>query len=47
MDWTLIKTKSGGTFPKHKDDWDFLYGDLTITKLQELSKTYNIIIFTN
>lgn len=21
MDWTLIKTKNGNTFPKHKDDW--------------------------
>lgn len=21
MDWTIIKTKSGKTFPQYKDDW--------------------------
>ena len=30
MDWTLIKTKLGNTFPKNKDDWLPLFDKQTI-----------------
>ena len=33
MDWTLIKTKKGNTFPKDKDDWLPLFEKQTIQKL--------------
>jgi len=33
MDWTLIKTKTGATFPKNKEDWVFLYSEKTMLKL--------------
>ena len=47
LDHTLIKTKSGGTFPKSFDDWQPLY-DTVKDKLQELIATdYIIVIFTN
>ena len=48
MDWTIIKTKSGSTFPKNAYDWELLYGEKTSKKLQDLYKAgYNIVIFTN
>ena len=37
LDWTLIKTQSGSTFPKDKNDWAFLFDDLTKKKLTDLS----------
>ena len=46
LDYTLIKTKSGRKFPKDGDDWVYLY-DNTREMLLEMSKTYNIILFTN
>jgi bifunctional polynucleotide phosphatase/kinase len=45
LDWTLIKTKSGKTFPINKDDWTFLY-DSVREKLESL-KDYTIVIFSN
>jgi bifunctional polynucleotide phosphatase/kinase len=48
MDYTLIKTKSGATFPKNKDDWELLFGDITKQKLVDLHKQgYTIVVFTN
>ena len=48
MDWTLIKTKKGNTFPKDKDDWLPLFEKQTIQKLQDLSKEgFIITIFSN
>jgi bifunctional polynucleotide phosphatase/kinase len=48
MDWTIIKTKSGATFAKNKDDWELLFGDTTKTKMQKLeSEGYQIVVFTN
>ena len=29
MDWTLIRTKGGQTFPKNKDDWLLLFDNKT------------------
>jgi hypothetical protein len=52
MDWTLIRTKTGNTFPKGKDDWLMLYDDdkpgATAKKLQSLHKDgFQIVVFTN
>jgi bifunctional polynucleotide phosphatase/kinase len=47
IDGTIIKTKSGKTFPINKDDWEFLYEN-TIDKLNELySQNYCIILISN
>ena len=48
MDWTLIRTKGGQTFPKNKDDWELLFDDLIKNKLESLNKDgFRIVIFTN
>lgn len=48
MDWTLIRTKGGQTFPKHKDDWELLFDDVTKNKLVSLDKEgFQIVVFTN
>ena len=48
MDWTLIRTKGGQTFPKNKDDWELLYDELTQKKLASLDKDgFQIVVFTN
>lgn len=47
LDWTLIKTKSGKTFPINDEDWEWMYESIPL-KLQELYNNDNtIIIFTN
>ena len=47
LDNTLIKTKSGNTFPKSFDDWTPLYDNIK-NKLNELVEIgYIIVIFTN
>ena len=46
MDGTIIKTKSGKAFPKDKNDWVFLFDEIP-NKINELSKTHTIIIFSN
>lgn len=47
MDGTIIKTKSGKTFPVNSDDWQFLC-DATVKKIKELSKDgFSIVIITN
>lgn len=45
LDSTLIKTKSGKTFPINNSDWVLLY-ELIIEKFKELNKS-TIIIFSN
>ena len=45
LDWTLIKTKSGKTFPINKDDWTLLYNNVK-EKLESL-KDFIIVIFSN
>lgn len=48
LDWTIIKTKSGATFPKSKDDWELLFGKLTHEVVNQLHKDgFKIVIFTN
>lgn len=47
MDWTLIKTKSGGTFAKSAKDWEFLYPEVP-KKLKQLHvEGFVIVVFTN
>jgi bifunctional polynucleotide phosphatase/kinase len=47
LDYTLIKTKSGKTFPLNKNDW-ILWNNKVLDKLNELvSNGFQIIIFTN
>jgi bifunctional polynucleotide phosphatase/kinase len=47
LDYTLIKTKSGKTFPVNKNDWTWLYTE-TPKKLEELyNDNYSIIIISN
>eukprot|EP00039_Didymoeca_costata_P009686 m.128967 g.128967 ORF g.128967 m.128967 type:complete len:495 (-) comp14569_c0_seq1:162-1646(-) len=47
MDWTVIRTKSGKTFPKGKDDW-MLWDPKVPAKMQELHNDgYKIALFTN
>lgn len=47
LDYTLIKTKSGKLFPIDKNDWKFLYDNIS-TKLSDLYKdNYTIVIITN
>ena len=48
MDWTLIRTKTGRTFPKNGDDWLPLYDTATKLKLRELhADDYLVTVFTN
>ena len=47
MDYTIIKPKSNRIFPKDENDWKFLFGEITISKLREINKNYQIVIFTN
>jgi bifunctional polynucleotide phosphatase/kinase len=47
MDFTLIKTKSGGTFPKNADDW-VIWDESVLKKLRDLSKDgFKLVIFSN
>lgn len=46
FDHTLVKPKGGKTFPKTKDDWEWLTED-TKSKFIEYSKTHDIVIITN
>lgn len=48
MDWTLIRTRAGNTFPKNAEDWLPLYDTATKLKLRELhADDFVITIFTN
>lgn len=46
LDGTLIEPKSGSKFSKNSDDWKFLFPNVVST-LKELSKTYQVVIYTN
>lgn len=46
MDHTVIKPKSGETFPKDKDDWEFIPGALDTIKLF-VKQGYLPILVTN
>lgn len=46
LDHTVIKTKSGKTFPVDHNDWGWLY-DTVVKTIRGLAKDYNIVIVTN
>ena len=46
MDGTLIKTKSGETFPTDKDDWEWRFPNVP-DRLRALSKDHKLYIITN
>lgn len=45
LDGTIIKTKSGKIFPENENDWEFCKN--VIEKLKMISKTHQVVIFTN
>lgn len=47
LDWTLIKPKSGNTFPKDENDWMWLRPNVPIILEEFYKKGYCIIIVTN
>lgn len=46
-DWTLVKPKTGGTFPRDVDDWVWLYPSVPDTLRNYYDKGYAIVVFTN
>ena len=47
MDWTLIKTKTGRTFPNNEHDWQ-MWHDKVPSKLRRLvADGFRIVVFTN
>lgn len=47
FDWTLVKPKSGGTFPKNVDDWTWVFPSVPHTLRAWYDKGYSIVVFTN
>lgn len=46
-DWTMVRPKTGGTFPKDVDDWQWLFPSVPKTILKYYEKGYAIVIMTN
>jgi len=46
-DWTLVKPKSGGTFPKNEEDWQWLRSSVPAKIEEYYKKGFCIIVFTN
>lgn len=46
LDHTLIKPLKGRKFAKDANDWEWAFGNVP-KRLQEISKTHRIVIFTN
>lgn len=46
-DWTLVKPKTGGTFPQDVDDWVWLFPSVPETLKNYYEKGYAIVVFTN
>lgn len=47
FDWTLVKPKTGGIFPKNEDDWEWLSQDVPDYIKSCYKKGYGIYIVTN
>lgn len=48
LDDTIITTKGKHIFPKNSSDWKWLFDEITVNKLKELTKQkYNIIFISN
>jgi bifunctional polynucleotide phosphatase/kinase len=46
-DWTLVKPKTGNTFPKNIDDWVWLNSNVVNILKATYKKGFAILIFTN
>jgi bifunctional polynucleotide phosphatase/kinase len=46
-DWTLVKPKSNGTFPKNIDDWEWLRPNVPDILKNYYKNGYSIMVFTN
>lgn len=46
-DWTLVKPKTKGIFPKNIDDWEWLYKNIPEKIKNYYDKGYAILVFTN
>lgn len=46
-DWTLVRPKTSGTFPKNVDDWQWLMPSVPETLAALYKKGFMIVIFTN
>jgi bifunctional polynucleotide phosphatase/kinase len=47
FDWTLVRPKTGGTFPKDADDWEWLRPSVPKVLKHYYDKGYSIFVFTN
>lgn len=47
FDWTLVKPKSGGTFPKNVEDWTWIQPTVPEIVKNYYEKGYAIVVFTN
>lgn len=47
FDWTLVKPKSGGTFPKNEDDWKWWQPSVPEKLKEYYDRGYAIVVFTN
>lgn len=47
FDWTLVKPKSGGTFPKNEDDWVWLQPSVPEKLKEYYDQGFAILVFTN
>jgi bifunctional polynucleotide phosphatase/kinase len=46
-DWTLVRPKSGGTFPKGIDDWQWLHPLVPVVLKELYDKGFAVVIVTN
>lgn len=47
FDWTLVKPKSGGTFPIDVDDWEYLAENVPLKVQECYKKGYAVYVVTN
>lgn len=47
FDWTLVKPKSGGTFPKDSEDWQWLRPTVPEIVRGYYQRGFQIVVFTN
>lgn len=47
FDWTLVKPKSGGTFPQNENDWTWLQANVPDKVKKYYKDGYAIVVFTN
>ena len=47
MDWTLVRTKSGNTFPNNINDWDWWHSSVRPRLHKLVEEGFRIVVFTN